>query len=236
MPEVKKNNNRDKHRHLQCVLPSPSNTFFPFPPQRSVRGCQLWALQSSSLTPTGRAVRPQLLTVRQTPPEKCRARKTALVAPLIRQAAAAAPHSSTLFLCLLTTLCPTAQKHWIPYKSGGQESRGEEREEKKVWKEGGLADGWGLKKHFFPRCSTNKLWQRQRGFFLAPTQLLGIVCLTRYPPFSLKRYDSYCLNQPRWMEWTEAKSAPGVNTPVWKKLYCRSSAWLTCPGFTSFLM
>lgn len=32
MPDVKKNNKRDKHRHLQCVLPSPSNTFFPFPP------------------------------------------------------------------------------------------------------------------------------------------------------------------------------------------------------------
>lgn len=88
-----------------------------------MRACHPWALQSSRLTPTWRAVRPQLLTVRQTPPEQRWTRKTTLVAPLIRQAAAAAPHSSTLFPCLLTTLCPAAQKHWIQCRSRGRERR-----------------------------------------------------------------------------------------------------------------
>lgn len=127
------------------MLCPPRLTPFFLSPPCSVRGCQLWALQSSSLTPTGRAVQPQLLTVRQTPPEKCRARKTTLVAPLIRRAAAAAPHSSTLFLCLLTTLCPTAQKHWIPHKSGGRESRGGDKSV-----EGGrVMRGWGFKNKTF---------------------------------------------------------------------------------------
>lgn len=182
--------------------------------------CHLWALQSSSLTPTGRAVRHQLLTVRQTPPEQRWARKTTLVAPLIRQAAAAAPHSSTLFLCLLTTLCPTAQNTKSSAEVG-----------KKMW---GLW-GWGQKRKKIPPYNINKLWQRQRGFFLAPTELLGIYFLTLHPPFSFKRYDSYCSNQPGWMEGTEAKPAPGVNTPVWKRPYCSNPALLTCPSTTSFL-
>lgn len=183
--------------------------------------CHLWALQSSSLTPTGRAVRHQLLTVRQTPPEQRWARKTTLVAPLIRQAAAAAPHSSTLFLCLLTTLCPTAQNT----KSSAEVGK----------KKCGGYGGGGKNEKKIPPYNINKLWQRQRGFFLAPTELLGIYFLTLHPPFSFKRYDSYCSNQPGWMEGTEAKPAPGVNTPVWKRPYCSNPALLTCPSTTSFL-
>lgn len=121
------NNKGNKHRHLSLCLtshPTPSPLFPPCP----VRACHPWALQSSSMTPAWRAVRPQLLTVRQTPPEQRWARKTTLVAPLIRQAAAAAPHSSTLFLCLFTPLCPTAQNTESSAKVEGE--KGEEGEEK----------------------------------------------------------------------------------------------------------
>lgn len=93
-------NKRNKQTSHPLFMP-PSHTFYPlfFPPSTCpARACHPWALQSSSLTPAWRAVRPQLLTVRQTPPEKRSARKTTLVAPLIWRAAAAAPHSSTLFM------------------------------------------------------------------------------------------------------------------------------------------
>lgn len=95
--------------------------------------------------------------------------------------------------------------------------------------------GGGKNEKKIPPYNINKLWQRQRGFFLAPTELLGIYFLTLHPPFSFKRYDSYCSNQPGWMEGTEAKPAPGVNTPVWKRPYCSNPALLTCPSTTSFL-
>lgn len=133
--------------------------------------------------------------------------------------------------------CCSTQQHFVPLSphhtlSYGTKHQIQRRSGKK--NVGVMGVGAKTKKKFLPTTSTSSD-NGSGGFFLAPTELLGIYFLTLHPPFSFKRYDSYCSNQPGWMEGTEAKPAPGVNTPVWKRPYCSNPALLTCPSTTSFL-
>lgn len=142
-------NKRNKHPILYlCLHLTPSTPSPPPPPSTCpARACHPWALQSSSLTPAWRAVRPQLLTVRQTPPEKRSARKTTLVAPLIWRAAAAAPHSSTLFMSPHRTLSfgikKKKKKKRKDRKKNPSKKRGEEEKHKGY---GRWRGGWAEEK------------------------------------------------------------------------------------------
>lgn len=161
----------------------------------------------------------QLLTVCQTPCVVAQARK---------------PGLSRLWSCEQQLLVHTARlcsyNSALPILSCGTkpaESVGDELM--------GGVEGRGRPRKTSPAfsCYINKLWQLHRGF--SWPQHSSQASPFDAPPLPALRYTVVIVQISLWMEWAEAKAAPGVNTPVWTgPSSCSNRAKLTYTSTTSF--
>lgn len=144
-----------------------------------------------------------------------------VVAPLILWAAAAGSYSTTLFFqfCSPHSVLrhKTSRICWRRVDGGeGQKGR-----------------GWARKTSPAFSCYINKLWQLRRGFSWPQHSSQASPFDT--PPLHALRYTVVIVQISLWMEWAEAKAAPGVNTPVWTRpSSCSNRAKLTFTSITSF--
>lgn len=145
-----------------------------------------------------------------------------VVVPLILRAAAAGSYSTTLFFQFCSPHSVLRHKtsricwRWVDRGVRGGKEGAE----------------WEKTSPAFS-CYINKLWQLRRGF--SWPQHSSQASLFDAPPLPALRYMVVIVQISLWMEWAEAKAAPGVNTPVWTRpSSCNNQAQLTYTSTTSF--
>ena len=180
------NNKGNKHRHLSLYLPS---HLTPSP---------LSPLSSEGMSPLG-------LAVQQPDPymASCAAPAADCPSNTSRAALGQEDHACCPFDPASSSCCST-QQHFVPpsphhtvlrHKNTDSSAEVEGEKGKKYGDNGGGGGGRVKKKlarFFLPTTSTSS--DNGSGGF--SSQLSGISFLTLHPPFSFKRYDSYCSNQP----------------------------------------